>query len=93
MGKECEKKNDKKEKNEAEKMKNEEEKKGKEKNRKEKNENPEKEREVLYWLSKLVILGAVSIRKIQEHFRSLGAFYEMMFESGFSFCVHEQGRC
>ena len=59
---------------------------------KEKNENPEKEREVLYWLSKLVILGAVSIRKIQEHFRSLGAFYEMMFESGFSFaCTSKKG--
>ena len=28
---------------------------------KEKNENPEKEREVLYWLSKLVILGLVLI--------------------------------
>ena len=59
---------------------------------KEKNENPEKEREVLYRLSKLVILGAVSIRKIQEHFRSLGAFYEMMFESGFSFaCTSKKG--
>lgn len=77
MGKECEKENNEKEKNEVEKKKTEVE-----KNREEKNRN--QEREVLYWLSKLVILGAVSIRKIFEHFGSLGVFYEILFEKRFS---------
>ncbi|WP_432629467.1 DNA-processing protein DprA [Brotaphodocola sp.] len=77
MGKEREKENNEKEKNEVEKKKTEVE-----KNREEKNRN--QEREVLYWLSKLVILGAVSIRKIFEHFGSLGVFYEILFEKRFS---------
>lgn len=41
----------------------------------------EKEREILYWLSRLPLLGAVSIRKIQQHFGSLSVFYENLFET------------
>ncbi len=49
-------------------------------------EDREKEREVLYWLSKISVLGAVSIRKIREHFGTLEAFYEQLenlFEGNF----------
>ncbi|MCI9184423.1 MAG: DNA-protecting protein DprA [Lachnospiraceae bacterium] len=37
----------------------------------------EREKEYLYWLCKLALLGAVSIRKLYEYFRSFEAIYNM----------------